>query len=207
MAKVPKEVAARRPKEIVEACRKLYQTMPFQAIHLREISQETSISRPSIYNYFESKEEIFLAILREEYDAWQKALERIRQAEGSMTVDRFARAVAKTMEGRETMLKIQCMNLYEIEENSRPERLTEFKRTYRKAVETLDACLAKFFPRLTAEERSDFRYSFLPFMYGAYPYACPTPRQKEAMAAAGLAARETSVAEITYRCIRKLLAK
>ncbi|MGP1367335.1 MAG: hypothetical protein ACTTKW_08460 [Schwartzia sp. (in: firmicutes)] len=71
-----------------------------------------------------------------------------------MTVDRFARAVAKTMEGRETMLKIQCMNLYEIEENSRPERLTEFKRTYRKAVETLDACLAKFFPRLSAGERS-----------------------------------------------------
>ena len=59
-----------RSIEIVMACRKLYRTMSYQEISLKEISCEISISRPSIYNYFVSKEEIFLEILREEYEAW-----------------------------------------------------------------------------------------------------------------------------------------
>lgn len=43
MAKVTKDVAERRPEEILNACRDLYATMSFQ-----EISAKTSISRPSI---------------------------------------------------------------------------------------------------------------------------------------------------------------
>ena len=45
-----------RSIEIVMACRKLYRTMSYQEISLKEISCEISISRPSIYNYFVSKE-------------------------------------------------------------------------------------------------------------------------------------------------------
>lgn len=40
-----------RSIEIVMACRKLYRTMSYQEISLKEISCEISISRPSIYNY------------------------------------------------------------------------------------------------------------------------------------------------------------
>lgn len=206
MAKVSQKVAAQRPREIVQACRKLYQTMSFQEINLRTISKETSVSRPTIYNYFESKEEIFLFILKEEYEAWNEDLRRILDAPMPMTADRFAREVAKTMEFRITLLKIQCMNLYEIEEHSRQERLIEFKQSYRKALDTMDACLQKFFPHLTARERGDFRYSFFPFMYGVYPYVYPTQWQRDAMATAGIKVRQTSIMACTRQCIRKLLA-
>lgn len=112
MAKVTKDVAERRPEEILNACRDLYATMSFQ-----EISAKTSISRPSIYTYFESKEEIFLAILKEEYDCWTEDLLHILQCHNQMTTDEFARTVGHTLAARTTLLKIQCMNLYEIEEH------------------------------------------------------------------------------------------
>ncbi len=41
----------------------------------------TSLSRPSIYNYFETKEEIFLAILQKEYWSWVEALNREMSAQ------------------------------------------------------------------------------------------------------------------------------
>ena len=53
-----------RKEEIVNACEKLYQTMSFKDITLKEIGKETSFSRTSIYNYFQTKEEIFLALLK-----------------------------------------------------------------------------------------------------------------------------------------------
>ena len=99
MAKVSKEIVRQRPAEIVAACRKLYETMSFHEITLKEISKETSLSRPSIYNYFQTKEEIFLAILEEEYRLWGDDLEKILrdgQAEGA---EGFAEAIA-SMAGR-----------------------------------------------------------------------------------------------------------
>jgi AcrR family transcriptional regulator len=69
--------AANRREEIVTACEKLYQTMSFREITLKEISEATSFSRPSIYNYFATKEEIFLALFEREYDRWNAALEAV----------------------------------------------------------------------------------------------------------------------------------
>ena len=53
----PEQRAARR-EEIMSACEQLYQKMSFHDITLKEIGEVTSFSRPSIYNYFKTKEEI-----------------------------------------------------------------------------------------------------------------------------------------------------
>ena len=63
-----------RKEEIINACEKLYHTMSFKEITLKEISRETTFSRTSIYNYFQTKEEIFLALLKREYDSWIEQL-------------------------------------------------------------------------------------------------------------------------------------
>ena len=58
MFKGTPEIIAQRREEIVGVCEKLYQTMSFKDITLKEISSVTSFSRPTIYNYFHTKEEI-----------------------------------------------------------------------------------------------------------------------------------------------------
>ena len=62
MPKGSPELTAARKEEIIAACEKLYQTMSFKEITIQEIAKFTSFTRPSIYNYFETKEEIFLAL-------------------------------------------------------------------------------------------------------------------------------------------------
>ena len=207
MAKVSKEIVRQRPAEIVEACRKLYETMSFHEITLKEISKETSLSRPSIYNYFQTKEEIFLAILEEEYRLWGDDLEKILrdgQAEGA---EGFAEAIACSLKSRETLLRIQSMHLYDIEENSRIEKLTAFKVQYGRTIALMDGCLSMYFPHLSGTERSDFIYEFYPFMYGVYPYAHPTEKQLDAMRNAGMVPRKLTVYEITRKFISDLLGR
>ena len=55
-----------RKEEIISACEKLYQKMSFKEITIKEIGNATSFTRTSIYNYFHTKEEIFLALLQRE---------------------------------------------------------------------------------------------------------------------------------------------
>ncbi len=62
MPKGSPERTAARKEEIINACEKLYQAMSFKDITLKEIGNATSFSRPTIYNYYQTKEEIFLAL-------------------------------------------------------------------------------------------------------------------------------------------------
>ena len=198
-------LAAQRKNEIIDACETLYRTKGFREVTIKEISTETSFSRPSIYNYFETKEEIFLALLTREYDRWTEYLEGMRPPAGSWEREEFAQALAHTLDGREIMLKIQTMNLYEIEENSRAERLAEFKRSFYRAMLAIDRCLTAYAPGIREEEKRDFRYAFFPFLYGIYAYAQPTQKQLMVMAQVGIPSAQMTIYELAYRCIRRLL--
>ena len=103
------------------------------------------------------------------------------------------------------MLKIQTMNLYEIEENSREERLAQYKRSFYRAMTAMDGCLTTYKPDITEAEKRDFRYVFFPFLYGIYAYAHPTPKQLTVMAQVGIPQAGMTVYELSWHCIRKLL--
>ncbi|HCJ42165.1 MAG TPA: TetR family transcriptional regulator, partial [Ruminococcus sp.] len=120
MPKGSPELTASRREEIVSACEKLYKTMSFKDITLKEISVETSFSRPSIYNYFRTKEEIFLALMQREYENWAAEVNELVSVHESMSAEGFAAALAHSLEKREQLLKLLAMNHYDMEENSRP---------------------------------------------------------------------------------------
>ena len=87
----------KRRSEIVRACRELYQTMSFKDITIKEISEYTSFSRPSIYNYFATKESIFLEIFCEEYAHWCDDMDGIINKYKKLSVKSFADKLAQTL--------------------------------------------------------------------------------------------------------------
>jgi len=194
-----------RKEEIVNACAVLYDKYNFKDITIKLISEQTTFSRPSIYNYFETKEEIFLALFQKEYEKWQSEVDEIRENNDSLTKDEFSKMLAHTLEDKERLLKLLSMNMYDLEENSRMERLTEFKEAYGRAVHSVKICLNKFFKDMKEEEVIEFIYSFFPFMFGIYPYAIVTKKQKKAMENANIDYKYFTIYEIAYIGIKKLL--
>lgn len=194
-----------RKEEIINACEKLYQTMSFKEITLKEIGKETTFSRTSIYNYFQTKEEIFLALLKKEYDTWVKDLVEITETHDEMNNDEIAATLARTLNERAQLLKIMSMNHYDLEENSRMESLVEFKVSYGNALRQVMNMLAKFRPDMEVEKRQNFVYTFFPFMFGIYPYTVVTEKQKEAMAKAGVDYTYSSLYDLTYNAVKGML--
>ncbi len=194
-----------RKEEIINACEKLYQTMSFKDITLKEIGKETTFSRTSIYNYFQTKEEIFLALLKREYDLWVKDLVEITETHEKMSNDEIAAALADTLDKRVLLLKIISTNRYELEENSRMELIVEFKTSYGNALRQVMAMLTKFRADMDLEKRQNFIYTFFPFMFGIYPYTNVTEKQKQAMAQAGVDYKFNSLYDLTYNAVRGML--
>lgn len=205
MPKGSEELTAARKEEIITACAKLYKTMSFKDITIKEIGNATSFTRTSIYNYFQTKEEIFLALLQREYELWNGRLKEIQAEHEEMTGEEFADALAHSLEERKNLLKIMSMNHYDMEENSRIERLIEFKVVYGQSLAEVRNCLDKFFPKMTVQDKQDFIFSFFPFMFGIYPYTVVTEKQREAMTQAKVNYVYMSIYEITYAEVKKLL--
>lgn len=195
-------LTAARREEIVDACAQLYEEMPFKDITLLKIGERTSFTRTSIYNYFHTKEEIFLALLEREYRAWTKELDALAEAE--FAPKEFPARFSELLERRRCMLKLLSMNLYDMEAGSRMEELTAFKRTYGKSLQALRRCL-KAHTRATDEEAEEFLYVLCPFLFGLYPYAEVTEKQKEALALAGVPYRRCTIAALTRSLVEKLI--
>ena len=202
MPKGSPELTASRKEEIVNACERLYRTMSFKEITIKEIGAVTSFTRTSIYNYFQTKEEIFLALMQREYENWASEMYSIADMNETMSAEGFADSMAHSLEKHQQLLKLLAMNHYDMEENSRPERLTEFKVAYGASLDAVRACIRKFFPKIDDES---FIFVFFPFLFGVYPYSVATEKQLTAMREANIGFRMHSIYEIIYSCVWQLL--
>ena len=205
MRKVTPEQITQKREEIINACEKLYQAMSFREITLKEIGNLTSFSRPTIYNYFETKEEIFLALFQREYDRWNEDLTAILDGNERLTKAELSEKIALSLAGRKQLLKLLSMNNYDMEANSRQELLTAFKQSYGRSLHLMCTLLTKFCPGMSTAEIQNFIYTFFPFMFGIYPYTSVTEKQKTAMKEAGINYVYQSVYELTYSCLIRLL--
>lgn len=205
MPKGSPELTAARRNEIIDACEKLYEMKSFKEITVAMIADLTSFTRASIYNYFKNKEEIFLALLQREYAFWNESLQEILEGK-ALGIREFAEAVASSLDERGQLLKLLSMNHYDMEEHSRIENLTDLKREYGRSLFLMEACVAKSFPDMGQNERRDFVYTFFPELFGVYAYTMVTPKQTEAMDAAGVRFVGLTVHDLVRNSVQRLLS-
>ncbi len=205
MPKGSPELTAARKEEIISACEQLYKTMSFKDITLKEIGNVTSFTRTSIYNYFQTKEEIFLALYTREYDRWNEDLQGILNENVKLSKKQLSEKIASSIAKREQLLKLLSMNNYDMESNSRPELLVSFKVSYGESLRNIQKILKKFCPDMNEADIKNFIYVFFPFMFGIYPYTTVTDKQREAMNKANVDFTYQTIFEITNNCILRLL--
>ena len=143
--------------------------------------------------------------MQKEYERWTEELDALASDYTAMSAESFSSMLAHSLEKRSMLLKLLSMNHFDMEDNSRPECLVDFKRAYGASIEAVRRCLVKFFPDMDAKARQDFLYAFLPFLYGVYPYTTVSAKQRRAMSEAGLDFVYMSVYDMTCNCVRALL--
>ena len=77
MPKYVPEIKNAHREKIVDACETLYQSRTFSEVTFAEIGKASGFTRTSIYTYFHTKEEIFLALLQREYGKWVADIDSI----------------------------------------------------------------------------------------------------------------------------------
>ena len=205
MSRGSPQLTEARKEEILRACAELYETRGFKETTLKEIGAATTLTRTGIYLYFQTKEEIFLALLAKEYDGWVAEMQAVMAEQPILPRGDVAAVLARTLTDHPRLLRLLSMNLYEMEANSRPERLTAFKRSFGASLDTVDRLIRQYLPEVDDAWRRRFLYAFFPFIYGIYPYTSVTRKQMDAMLEAGIPYQYQSAFELTFECAKKLL--
>ena len=176
MPRLNQKTMEKHRENILDACAELYKRHGFQEITMQDIAEQTRLSRPSLYNYFPAKEDIFLALMGREYDCWSEELETVTESQP----DRLASALARSLEKRPLMLKLLSVNVYDIEEAAHPDNLARFKKKYAASVHAFKKCLIRSL-NCSPGRAEQILLGFFPYMNGLYPWTSPTAKQQQAM--------------------------
>lgn len=197
MPKVSEELTNARKEEILDAFEKLYQTKSVRNISMREIGEKTSLTRSSIYNYFQTKEEIQLGLTIREFTLWRDELRKI-SLYNKMNVEEFAKAIADSLSERKQFIKLISWNHCEIEENSRPENLAEIQKITYDAMQLLMACLNKTFSNMSKYKKQGFMIDFFTYIYGIDCFIQVSQKQQESLKLANIPYNPLTIYDAVY---------
>lgn len=80
-------------KAILETAVRLFSELGFEGVSMRTVAREAGVSKSNIYHHFESKEALYLAIIRSSADRLSEMIENL--AEGKGEFDRRLREFAR----------------------------------------------------------------------------------------------------------------
>ncbi len=193
-----------RKDQIRQAAFELYQEGNLSAVTLTNIAKKTTFSRPTIYTYYKTREEILLDCLRCGMMFFRRDLEECFLGKGLMTKEEYCRSLADWVLSHKIPLRLYSIHHTQLEPQSRYELLVAFNRESFHAFAVFTPILQYHCPANTAEDITFYVASLLFFFTSVYPLAAPSPIQLKALEEAGPPFKMPTLEESIYRTLLAL---
>lgn len=175
------EQISNRQNEIIDACHSLFSNGMYDDITFGKISEMTSISRPSIYNYYITREEILLDVLEKEYFKWFENFKNSIDENSRLNKKDLCNLLINSFDGFETFLKLLSIQYSILEKKCSFEKLTQFKMNTQIIFNFLDIVIGKTFSRSTPEKRSSFIFMMFSAIGNFYELCTPNDTEIKAL--------------------------
>lgn len=173
---------AQREAEILAAAKRLFATTSYDQVSLNGIAREAKMSKPNIYRYFASREEIFLLLFAEERDRFMESLKGdLKRVGPALSEAEIARLWVGQALAHQDLLRLLPQLGTSLEENSSLEHLVPFKKTGFEKMAELAAHHHRLYPRLKTETWGEVLTAFVALMAGFWPLCSENHTVKQAM--------------------------
>ena len=124
-AREPAQKVARR-RVIMEAAAALYAEAAFEQITIASVAKRAGLAKGTVYLYFHTKEEIFLALLIDALEQWEHEMASSLGAASGPA--RVAQALSQQLVDRQAMVRLLGLMHNILEQNISVEAALEFKQ-------------------------------------------------------------------------------
>ena len=202
-ARTDEELAARK-QEILAAAKEQFMTMSYGSITLATIAEKTSISRPSIYHYYDKKESVFADLIIQEYREWGEQMEPLLGRRCSQ--EQFCQTMTDILWGHETLLKLLSLHLPIWDPGYDDSMLRHFVKETQPFQNILKEVVAFQFPDAGSKERTMFLIQFSIYCNSLYETKYIAQNQMDAIREMRFLDFIPPVKEICYDGLIKLSA-
>ena len=192
-ARAPEDKLARR-EEILAQASTLFDARNgcLHDLTMDSLARQAGLAKGTIYLYFHTKEEIFLALVLDELEAWLSALlADLDQAppsrsEPERAADQFASAVLRSLRPRPRLLRLLGLLHPVLEQNLAADIIVDFKQRLARLLAGPAAALEARLPALQEGDGLRFVVRLHALVVGLGLTTRPPPRVAQALAEAGL---------------------
>jgi AcrR family transcriptional regulator len=145
-----------RVSAILKAAAELYETRDFDDVHMGAIADRVGLAKASLYEYFSTKDDVFLALAAREVESWASDVESRLGRLSRPDADRIAAALTAALRGQATLLRLRLTVRNIVERRSATGAVADFNRSFFTCMQRAAAALNAACPQLTPEEVTEF---------------------------------------------------
>lgn len=195
-----------RRQAILDAAWEIYQTVPYESLAMAAVAEHVGLAKGTMYLYFATKEELFLALAERELSAWfedvQGGLSDERPAWDIATISRM---VCATLDARPGLTRLLAILSTVLEHNIDLESAIRFKRMVLANMQRAGALLERRLPFLAPGEGLQTLLRAYALVIGLRHLADPAPIVREALLQPDLAPFNISFADELTASVTALL--
>lgn len=159
----------KRISEIVDAASQIYNQDGFEGLTFSKVSELTQFTRPTIYKYFSTKEEILLKIILADLNQWVASLIKSFRVNNLYTIEDIADIISLTLASTPRLVELLTFLFTSIEKNVSKEALIEFKVEMFRYQFELFKLFSELMPYASQQQLENFITTQLTLAIGLYP--------------------------------------
>jgi AcrR family transcriptional regulator len=197
------EQKTKRREVILHAALRLFKTRRYRLISMSDVAAAAHLAKGSVYLYFETREDLFLAVLRRELSDWFEEIETaLPGAEGPEAV---ADALCASLARREAMTKLLTILHTVLEQNVDFQTALSFKMFLAVRVLETGRLLEISLPFLAPGEGAATLLHIDAFLMGLRQLSDPSPVVKRVLRRPGLSWFRVDFQQAVYEAVRAYL--
>ena len=140
------------------------------------------MAKSNVYRYFESKEHIFLQLLKQDWEAWQQHLQgKIDALAGSNDIEALAELLAQSLAEFPRMCELMSVLASVLEQNLSEQALLEFKLESMQLAVGIVAQIHRVLPTVKQEKLLLLTETLIALVAGLWPLGNPSPLVQKVM--------------------------
>ena len=180
-ARQPQQIEQRR-QDILHAAAMLMAKQGFDQVSLNGIARKVGVAKSNVYRYFESKEHIFLQLLKQDWEAWQQHLQgKIDALAGSNDIEALAELLAQSLAEFPRMCELMSVLASVLEQNLSEQALLEFKLESMQLAVGIVAQIHRVLPTVKQEKLLPLTETLIALVAGLWPLGNPSPLVQKVM--------------------------
>jgi AcrR family transcriptional regulator len=185
------EAKRSRRSAILDTAWQLFQGTPYSAVAMAEVAERTGLAKGTLYLYFKTKEELFLALQEQQLMGWFDEVDRALAADRADRADWPSGDVVSllcgTLERRPGVARLLAILSPTLEQNIPFAEALRFKRQLAERLAVTGALLERCLLFLAAGEGAQLLLRCQALVIGLQHLADPAPVMRQVLAEPGMA--------------------